>query len=72
MERRENYSPSAMPYRILYLTAGVDVQDNRLEVEIVGWRREKRDDIEESWGVEELYLYGDPAKNRSGTTSTSC
>jgi len=62
MERRENYSVSALPYRILYLTAGVDVQDNRLEIEIVGWRREKRDDIEESWGVERIYLYGDPAK----------
>jgi phage terminase large subunit GpA-like protein len=62
MERRENYSPSALPYRILYLTAGVDVQDNRIEAEIVGWRREKRNDIEESWGCEYISIYGDPAK----------
>lgn len=62
LERRENYSPGALPYRILYLTAGIDVQDNRIEIEIVGWRREKRADIEESWGVEDIALYGDPAK----------
>lgn len=67
LERRENYSPSAVPHRILYLTAGVDVQDNRLEAEVVGWRREKRDDIEESWGVERFYLYGDPAKKEIWT-----
>jgi phage terminase large subunit GpA-like protein len=62
LERRENYSPAALPYRILHLTAGVDVQDGRLEVEVVGWRRESAAAIEESWGVEFFVLYGDPAK----------
>ena len=62
LERRGNYSPSALPYRVLYLTAGVDVQDNRIEIEIIGWRRDRRDAIEESWGIEDLCLYGDPAK----------
>jgi phage terminase large subunit GpA-like protein len=32
LERRENYSADALPYRILYLTAGVDVQDDRVEI----------------------------------------
>lgn len=62
--RRENYTANALPYRILYLTAGVDVQDNRLELEIIGWRREKRNDVEESWGVEYIALYGDPAQKQ--------
>ena len=38
LARRENYSADALPYRILYLTAGVDVQDDRFEIEVVGWR----------------------------------
>ena len=62
MSRRENYAPDALPYRTLYLTAGVDVQDDRIEIEIVGWRAEKRNETEESWGVEVIVLHGDPAK----------
>ncbi|KKK57090.1 hypothetical protein LCGC14_3057990, partial [marine sediment metagenome] len=60
-ERRENYSASALPWRILYLTAGIDVQDDRLEIEIVGWRATKRDEPEESWGVDDIVLYFDKA-----------
>jgi phage terminase large subunit GpA-like protein len=62
MSRRENYAADALPYRTLYLTAGVDVQDDRIETEIVGWRAEKRNETEESWGVEVIVLHGDPAK----------
>lgn len=62
LARRENYSADSLPYRILYLTAGVDVQDNRLEIEIVGWRAEKRGDPIESWGLDDFALYGDPSK----------
>ena len=47
---------------MLNLTAGVDIQDNRIEIEIVGWRSERRNDPEESWGCEIIILYGDPAK----------
>lgn len=60
-ERRENYSASALPWRILYLTAGIDVQDDRLEIEIVGWRATKREEPEESWGVDDIVLYFDKA-----------
>jgi len=62
LDRRENYAADSLPYRVLYLTAGIDVQDDRIEIEIVGWRSERRNDPEESWGVEVIILYGDPAK----------
>lgn len=36
-ERRENYQLNLVPAGALILTAGVDVQGDRLELEIVGW-----------------------------------
>ena len=62
LSRRENYTAARLPMRILYLTAGVDVQDDRLELEIIGWRQDRRDAPPESWGVEYLVLRGDPAR----------
>lgn len=62
LARRENYTSARLPADIVYLTAGVDVQDNRLELEIVGWRQTSRDDPPESWGVEYHVLSGDPAR----------
>lgn len=53
--RRENYTPNTLPAGVLVLTAAVDVQDSRLEVEVRGWG-----DKEESWGVEKRVLPGDP------------
>jgi phage terminase large subunit GpA-like protein len=53
----EPYGPEDLPERVLYATAGVDTQDNRLEVEIVGWG-----DGEESWGIAYHVIYGDPAQ----------
>lgn len=61
MLRRENYDSDPLPTRILYLTAGVDVQNDRLEAEIVGWRADRRGDPEESWSAGYHVLYGDPA-----------
>jgi len=61
MARRESYSADALPCRILYLTAGVDVQDDRFEIEIVGWRQDGRNEPEESWGIIDHAIYGDPA-----------
>ena len=34
-----------VPEEVLYLTAGVDTQDDRFEIEVVGWGPEY-----ESWG----------------------
>lgn len=56
-ELREPYGPDDLPDDVIYATAGVDTQDDRLEVEIVGWG-----DGEESWGIAYHVLYGDPAQ----------
>lgn len=56
LKRREEYQAD-IPDGVLLLTAGVDVQDDRLEVEICGWRRGY-----ESWGLYKKVLNGDPAQ----------
>ncbi len=53
----ENYGPNDLSEGVHFATAGVDVQDNRLEVEIVGWG-----EGDESWGIQYEVLYGDPAQ----------
>ncbi|MBF0141089.1 MAG: phage terminase large subunit family protein [Magnetococcales bacterium] len=45
-----------LPVGVLVLTASVDVQGNRLEVEVVGWGMG-----EESWSVDYVVLMGDPS-----------
>lgn len=57
MRRREAYGEDDIPSGVLLLTAGVDVQDNRLEVDVVGWGKGQ-----ESWGIKHTVLHGDPAK----------
>lgn len=52
--RKEDYE--GIPDDVVVLTCGVDVQDDRLEVEIVGWGAG-----EESWQIEYHVLYGDPS-----------
>lgn len=44
---------------MLVLTAGVDVQDDRFEVEVVGWGVGK-----ESWGIRYQKIYGDLLKEQ--------
>lgn len=53
-ERRELYS-AEVPEGVLVLTAGVDVGDNMLNYEIVGWGRGR-----ECWGIEYGILDGNP------------
>lgn len=53
MDRREFYE-AEVPDGVVYLTAGVDTQDNRFEVEVVGWGIGK-----ESWGIRYQRIYGD-------------
>ena len=52
-DRRENYT---FPDEVVLLTAGIDVQDDRIECEIVGWGLE-----EETWSIEYHIIYGDPS-----------
>ncbi len=47
LSRREEYVPGTVPAGGLFLTAGVDVQRDRLEVEVVAWGRGR-----ESWSVD--------------------
>jgi len=54
-ERAETFGDE-LDEDIVLLTAGVDVQDDRLELEIVGWGRD-----EESWSIDYRTLYGDPS-----------
>lgn len=54
MDRREEY-PCEVPPGVAVITCGVDVQDNRIECEVVGWGRG-----EESWGLGYFVIMGDP------------
>jgi phage terminase large subunit GpA-like protein len=55
--RREHYR-SQVPDGALVLTAGVDVQDDRLECEVVGWGIG-----EECWSIDYFILRGDPGRS---------
>ena len=56
MSRCEEYD-AEVPDGAVVLTAGVDVQDDRLEVEIVGWGRGL-----ENWGITNKVLVGNPSE----------
>lgn len=55
LKRMERYA-GTIPKGVLMITVGVDVQDDRLEAEVVGWGIG-----EESWNLEYFVWYGDPA-----------
>ena len=57
MERVEPYERGVVPDGVLCLTAGVDVQDNRLAVSIWGYGRD-----EEAWLIEHTEIWGDPTR----------
>jgi phage terminase large subunit GpA-like protein len=54
LARREEYT-AELPDGVLVLTMGVDVQDDRLEYEIVGWGLRK-----ENWGIRRGIILGRP------------
>ena len=55
--RVEKYKSTTAPAGVLVITAGVDVQKNRLEMEITGWGHG-----EESWSIDYVVLDGDPER----------
>lgn len=59
LKRRERYLAD-IPDGVVLLTAGVDVQDNRFEIEVVGWAKGY-----ESWGIQYTTIYCDPEKDES-------
>lgn len=52
-ERAEHYLAD-IPDGVLLLTAAIDVQDNRFEIEVRGWTRNY-----ESWGICKTEIYGE-------------
>ena len=56
-ERRESYRIGVVPESGLFLTAGVDLHKDRIEVEVVAWGRNK-----ESWSVDYRVIEGDTAR----------
>jgi phage terminase large subunit GpA-like protein len=54
---QEAYGPDDLPDAVQFATAGVDTQDDRLEVEILGWGEQ-----EESFGIAYHVIHGDPAQ----------
>jgi phage terminase large subunit GpA-like protein len=57
LDRKEPYGPENIPVGVVLLTAGVDVQNDRLEAQLIGWGAD-----EESWPIEQHVLRGDPGK----------
>jgi phage terminase large subunit GpA-like protein len=56
-ERAEVYDLLTVPEGGLLLTAGVDVQDNRLAIKVKAWGPD-----EESWLINWTEIYGDPSR----------
>lgn len=54
-DRREPWEPRTVPAGGLFLTAGADVQRDRIEVSVWAWGRGK-----ESWLIDHRVLMGDP------------
>jgi phage terminase large subunit GpA-like protein len=52
-KRKESYN-APVPAGVMLLTAGVDVQEDRLEAEVVGWGNHS-----ESWGIDYVRFMGD-------------
>ena len=57
-DRREDYRIGVVPRGGLFLTAGADVQKDRIEVEIAAWGRGK-----ESWSVDYRVFEGDTSRS---------
>ncbi len=59
IKRREEYD-AEVPDGVLFLTAAVDVQNNRLEYEIEGWGKG-----EENWGIKKGIILGVPDQKQT-------
>lgn len=57
LKKRAEFYPAELPDGVLMLTAAVDVQDDRFELEVKGWAREY-----ENWGIYKTEIYGNLEK----------
>jgi phage terminase large subunit GpA-like protein len=53
--RGENYGPQSIPDGVRFLTCGVDIQKDRIELQVVGWGEH-----DETWVVDYIVIRGDP------------
>lgn len=53
-ERRESYDIGTVPAGVVFLTAGVDIQKDRIEVQVVGWGVDKQ-----AWSIDYVVIEGD-------------
>lgn len=58
-DRRETYDLNKPPKEVAFITVGVDVQKDRLELEVVGWCKGKR-----TYSLDYRILPGDTAKQQ--------
>lgn len=57
--RREDYHVNRVPKAVVVLTCGVDIQKDRIELEVVGWGKGKR-----SWSIDYRVLIGDTSDRK--------
>lgn len=57
--RAEPYALRTIPVGALVLTAGVDTQDDRLEVRVIGWGMDGKE-----WTIDYHVIHGNPAEER--------
>jgi phage terminase large subunit GpA-like protein len=65
-ERRENWAHQTVPERGLFLTAGADVQGDRIEIDVWAWGRNL-----ESWLIEHIVISGDTTQMTTWNSLTS-
>ena len=58
MSRRENYDSSLIPNDVLVITAGCDIQKDRIEIQIVGWALDSQ-----SYVIEYQVLWGETSQS---------
>ncbi|PZF78240.1 phage terminase large subunit family protein [Aestuariivirga litoralis] len=54
-DRRERWTPGTVPEKALFLTAGADVQKDRIEIDVWAWGRGL-----ESWLIDHIVIEGGP------------
>ena len=60
-DRREEWPPDRLPLGVLILTAGVDVQKDRLEIRVWGWGRGQQ-----CWLIDKRVIQGEPPREDLG------
>ncbi|OPA77264.1 terminase [Campylobacter pinnipediorum subsp. pinnipediorum] len=57
--RRETYTANNFPVQVEFITAGVDIQDNRIEINFIGWARGL-----EAYNIEYIQCWGNTDQDK--------